>query len=89
MPIIHPSRATNPRDLQAGSSFGDHATASAFAGALQYAGIPCAIHQFPEFQENWWAVCVDRKRDLAKAELLRTMFHAGYTRGVEHRASGR
>lgn len=77
MPIIHPSRATNPRDLQVASSRASHEEALSLATALRAAGVPCAIHQFPEFQGNWWTVCVDRKRDLSRAASLAKAFDAG------------
>lgn len=77
MPIIHPSRAVNPRDMQVASSRPSLEAAQALAKALQAAGIACAIHEFPEFRGNWWAVCADRKRDLNRAVALAKAFDAG------------
>jgi hypothetical protein len=77
MSIVHSSRAVNPRDLQV-TRLPSHAAAHALASALQAARIPCAIHTFPEFQGNWWAVCVDRKSQLALAVKLKEAFAAGY-----------
>lgn len=68
---------TNSRELQVGSSRPTQASALALVAALQEAGIPSAVHQFPEFQGNWWAVCVARKGHLKMAETLVRMFDAG------------
>lgn len=81
MPIIHSSRTTNPRDLQV-ATLPSHARAHALASMLQDAGIACAIHTFPEFQGNWWAVCVDRASKLPMAIKLEHAFAAGVLAGA-------
>lgn len=83
MPIIHSSRAANPRDLQV-ATLSSHDEAHALASTLQAASIACAIHTFPEFQGNWFAVCVDRKTHLVRAQGLADSFAAGvsYARGA-------
>ena len=81
MGIIHSSRAVNPRDLQVGTSLPSHGRAHALATVLQGAGIACAIHQVPEFNGNWWAVCVDRQSKLALAVKLERAFAAGVVEG--------
>lgn len=81
MPIVHSNRAVDPRDLQVGTSLPSHESAHSLAVALQGAGVPCAIYQFPEFQGNWWAVCVDRKSQLGKATMLERAYAAGVVAG--------
>ena len=75
----------NPRDLQVGRSLGEHADAVALATHLQSVGIPCAIHQFPEFQGNWWAVCVDRKPHFTRAVGIAAAFQAGMSHATRPR----
>ncbi len=77
MPITHSSRAVNPRDLQVTYSRCSEREALAIAAALTDAGVPCDVHQFPEFQGAWWAVCARRRSQLKRGKALARVYSAG------------
>ncbi len=77
MSIVHSSRAVDYRDLQVTYSRGSENEARALATALTYAGVPCDIHQFPEFKGLWWAVCARRKGQLELGKRMANVYSAG------------
>lgn len=76
--IVHPSRYTDPRDMQL-DTFGDHSRAIDCCAELVKAGIKCAVHKFPE-TPNHWHVCADRKSQLVLGIKLAKLYRVG----VEH-----
>lgn len=67
----------DPRDLQVTHARSSEREAKALAAAVTDAGVPCDVHQFPEYQGNWWAVCAQRRSQLERGRRLVTVYSAG------------